>query len=184
MATKSDFTADEWKALLESPLLAGFAITAADPIGFFTTIREGWAEAKELAAAKTTASDELIKAVAEDLLTSEGRTAARSRRRHSDQRTKGQGARRIEARGGDRRRQGAGRRRSLQDLARAHRPARRGSRGERIPGLWRRPGQRQRKGDARRDSWRAGRLTPIFPSLSRRRSTSRRRRRFGGALLA
>jgi hypothetical protein len=77
MATKSDFTADEWKTLLESPLLAGFAITAADPIGFFTTIREGWAEAKELAAAKTTASDELIKAVAEDLLTAEGRTAAR-----------------------------------------------------------------------------------------------------------
>ena len=77
MATKSDFTADEWKTLLESPLLAGFAITAADPIGFFTTIREGWAEAKELAAAKTSASDELIKAVAEDLLTSEGRDAAR-----------------------------------------------------------------------------------------------------------
>jgi hypothetical protein len=77
MATKSDFTADEWKTLLESPLLAGFAITAADPIGFFTTIREGWAEAKELAAAKTSASDELIKAVAEDLLTPEGRTAAR-----------------------------------------------------------------------------------------------------------
>ena len=77
MATKSDFTADEWKTLLESPLLAGFAITAADPIGFFTTIKEGWAEAKELAAAKTSASDELIKAVAEDLLTSEGRTAAR-----------------------------------------------------------------------------------------------------------
>ena len=41
MATKSDFSADEWKTLLESPLLAGFAITAADPIGFFTTIREG-----------------------------------------------------------------------------------------------------------------------------------------------
>jgi hypothetical protein len=77
MATKSDFTADEWKTLLESPILAGFAITAADPSGFISTIKEGWANAKELATAKTTASDELIKAVAEDLLTSEGRTAAR-----------------------------------------------------------------------------------------------------------
>ncbi len=77
MATKSDFTADEWKTLLESPLLAGFAISAADPSGFFGTIKEGWAEAKELAAARTGASDELIKAVAEDLLTTEGRAAAR-----------------------------------------------------------------------------------------------------------
>ena len=58
MATKSDFTADEWKTLLESPLLAGFAISAADPSGFFGTIKEGWAEAKELAAARTGAGDE------------------------------------------------------------------------------------------------------------------------------
>ena len=148
MATKSDFTADEWKTLLESPLLAGFAITAADPIGFFTTIREGWAEAKELAAAKTSASDELIKAVAEDLLTSEGRAAARdgvqalvAGAQIGELKDRALGE--IEARGGDRRRQGAGRRRGLQDLARTHLPARRGSRGERIPGLWRGPGQRQ-----------------------------------------
>jgi hypothetical protein len=77
MATKSDFTADEWKTLLESPLLAGFAVSAADPSGFFGTIKEGWASAKELAAARTSASDELIKAVAEDLLTADGRSAAR-----------------------------------------------------------------------------------------------------------
>ncbi len=77
MATKTDFTADEWKSLLESPLLAGFAISAADPSGFIGTIKEGWASAKELAAAKTSASDELIKAVADDLFTAEGRSAAR-----------------------------------------------------------------------------------------------------------
>ncbi len=78
MATKTNFTADEWKTLLESPILAGFAISAADPSGFFGTIREGWANAKELAAAKAGASDELIKAVAEDLFTGDGREAARA----------------------------------------------------------------------------------------------------------
>ena len=31
MATMTNFTSDEWKKLLESPLLAGFAISAADP---------------------------------------------------------------------------------------------------------------------------------------------------------
>jgi len=77
MATKTDFTPEEWKTLLESPILAGFAISAADPSGFFSTLHEGWANAKELAAAKTSASDELIKAVADDLFTGEGRDAAR-----------------------------------------------------------------------------------------------------------
>lgn len=76
MAIKTNFTPEEWKTVLEAPVLAGFAITAADPSGLFSTLKEGWANAKELAAAKASASDELIKAVAEDLFTSEGRTGA------------------------------------------------------------------------------------------------------------
>jgi hypothetical protein len=76
MATKTNFSPDEWKTVLEAPVLAGFAITAADPSGLFATLKEGWANAKELAAAKTSASDELIKSVAEDLFTSEGRRGA------------------------------------------------------------------------------------------------------------
>ena len=52
MATKTDFSAEEWKKLLESPLLAGFAISAADPHGFFGTIKEGLASAHALAEAK------------------------------------------------------------------------------------------------------------------------------------
>ena len=79
MAVKSNFSADEWNTVLEAPVLAGFAITAADPSGLFGTLKEGWANAKELAAAKTSASDELIKSVAEDLFTSEGRTGAHDR---------------------------------------------------------------------------------------------------------
>ncbi|MGA9599818.1 MAG: hypothetical protein WBS22_06120 [Methylocystis sp.] len=76
MAVKTNFSADEWRTVLEAPVLAGFAITAADPSGIFGTLAEGWANAKELAAAKTSASDELIKAIAEDLFTSEGRASA------------------------------------------------------------------------------------------------------------
>jgi hypothetical protein len=78
MATKANFTPDEWKKLLESPLLAGFAISAADPSGFFSLMKEGFATARALAEAKSNPSaDELIKAVTEDLLTQEGRTNAR-----------------------------------------------------------------------------------------------------------
>lgn len=78
MADKSSFTPDEWKKLIESPLLAGFAISAGDPSGFIGTLQEGLASAKALAEAKADANaDALIKAVVNDLLTPEGRTAAR-----------------------------------------------------------------------------------------------------------
>ena len=78
MANKSNFTNEEWKKLLEAPLLAGFAVSAGDPSGFIGTLQEGMASAKALAAAKTDpGADEPIKAVVEDLLTPEGRTAAR-----------------------------------------------------------------------------------------------------------
>ena len=33
MADKSSFTKEEWTLLLESPMVAGMAITAADPSG-------------------------------------------------------------------------------------------------------------------------------------------------------
>ena len=79
MAVKTNFSSGEWKTVLEAPVLAGFAITAADPSGIFGTLKEGWANARKLATAKTSASDELIKSVAEDLFTSEGRTGAHDR---------------------------------------------------------------------------------------------------------
>ena len=31
MATKANFTPDEWKTLLQSPLVVGIAVSAADP---------------------------------------------------------------------------------------------------------------------------------------------------------
>ena len=35
MATKTDFTKEEWTLLLESPMMAGMAVTAADPSGLW-----------------------------------------------------------------------------------------------------------------------------------------------------
>lgn len=78
MADKTNFTPDEWKKVLEAPLLAGFAVSAADPSGFIGILQEGFASAKALAAAKAdSGADALIKAVVEDLLTPDGRAAAR-----------------------------------------------------------------------------------------------------------
>jgi hypothetical protein len=40
MATKTDFTAEEWGRLLASPMVAGMAITAADPSGVWGLLKE------------------------------------------------------------------------------------------------------------------------------------------------
>jgi hypothetical protein len=77
MVSKSDFSPDEWKKLVQAPLLAGFAITAADPSSFVGTLQEAFANAKQLAEAKTGASGELVKEVAEEILSATGRTEAR-----------------------------------------------------------------------------------------------------------
>jgi hypothetical protein len=78
MATKSCFTPEEWRKLLEAPLLAGFAVSVADPGGLFSTLKEGLASARALTEATIDQSaDELIKAVTEDLLTPDGRSSVR-----------------------------------------------------------------------------------------------------------
>lgn len=77
MATKTDFTPEQWSKLVQAPLLAGFAVSAADPSGLIGTLQEGMASARALATAKSESSDTLIKAVVEDLLTADGRNTAR-----------------------------------------------------------------------------------------------------------
>lgn len=77
MVAKNDFTPAEWKKLVQAPLLAGFAVTAADPSSFVGTLQEAFANAKQLAEAKSGASGELVKAIAEEILSSSGRTEAR-----------------------------------------------------------------------------------------------------------
>lgn len=80
MAAKTNFTKEQWDKVLQAPLLVGFAVSAGDPSGFIGLIQESMASAKALAAAEADAgADELIKAAVDDLLTPEGRTAARER---------------------------------------------------------------------------------------------------------
>ena len=78
MADKTTFTKEEWTLLLESPMIAGMAVTAADPSGLWGLLKEsfagGTALTKAIAGADTNA---LVKAVVNDFSSSEGRSAAR-----------------------------------------------------------------------------------------------------------
>ena len=53
MAGKSDFTVDEWKQLLESVMMAGIAVTAAEPSGLWGTVKESFASAQGMASGKS-----------------------------------------------------------------------------------------------------------------------------------
>jgi hypothetical protein len=78
MADKSSFTKDEWTRLLESPMMAGMAITAADPSGLWGLLKESFAGGAALTKVATDSNaNALIKAVVADFSTSEGRSAAR-----------------------------------------------------------------------------------------------------------
>lgn len=78
MATKADFTTEEWSEVLGSVMLAGMAVTLADPSGLIGMAKEGFASGSALLEAKSDPNaSELIKAVVSDFGTSEGRTAAR-----------------------------------------------------------------------------------------------------------
>src|SRR5271155_4123923 len=77
MATKADFTPDEWKLLLQSPLIAGVAISAADPSGLIGMMKESMASARALIQAKTDPTAAARgKAVGSEFETSAGRGLA------------------------------------------------------------------------------------------------------------
>lgn len=78
MVDKSTFTQDEWRLILASPMLAGMAVTLADPSGIFGTLKEGFAGASALLTAKKDAgANAIARAIAADFETPEGRTMAR-----------------------------------------------------------------------------------------------------------
>lgn len=77
MTSKADFTAEEWQQLLGGAFMAGFAITAADPSGLWGMFKETFASGRALMEAKGSAtSNELMKAIAADFETAEGRAGA------------------------------------------------------------------------------------------------------------
>ena len=78
MVNKTSFTLEEWKQLLQSPMLASMAVTAAEPSGLWGMLKESFAAGGRLAKAKTDpAANELVKAVVTDFESGEGRSAAR-----------------------------------------------------------------------------------------------------------
>jgi len=78
MADKSTFTKQEWSLLLQSPMIAGMAITAADPSGLWGLLKDSFAGGAALTKVATDSNaNALIKAVVADFSTSEGRSAAR-----------------------------------------------------------------------------------------------------------
>ena len=78
MADKSNFTKDEWTLLLKSPMIAGMAVTAAEPSGLWGLLKESFAGGAALTRVATDATaNALVKAVVADFSNSEGRSAAR-----------------------------------------------------------------------------------------------------------
>src|SRR6478672_1572363 len=76
MANKQSFTPEEWTKILESTMLAGMAVTAAEPSGLWGLMKEGIAGSSALAQAKADpGSNELVKAVVAEYETSAGRSA-------------------------------------------------------------------------------------------------------------
>jgi len=71
MATKQNFAPEEWTKILQSPMLASMAVSAAEPSGLWGALKEAIASGSALAAAKSEAnSNELIKDVVADFETS------------------------------------------------------------------------------------------------------------------
>ena len=52
MANKQNFTPDEWTKVLESMMLAGVAVSAAEPSGLWGTLKEGFASSSTIAKSK------------------------------------------------------------------------------------------------------------------------------------
>jgi hypothetical protein len=77
MADKTSFTPEEWVQLLEAPMLAGMAVSAAEPSGLFGMLKESFATGKLLVQATSDAdANALVRAVAADYQTADGRKAA------------------------------------------------------------------------------------------------------------
>ena len=70
MTDKSNFTPEEWKLLLESVMMAGVAVTAAEPGGLWGLLKESLASGSALAQAQVDPrSGPLVKAVVADFET-------------------------------------------------------------------------------------------------------------------
>jgi hypothetical protein len=67
MTTKADFTEDEWATLVRSPMVAGMAITIADPGGPIEVVKETSAVLKFAAGSSGEQRDDLVGEVAREM---------------------------------------------------------------------------------------------------------------------
>lgn len=77
MALKDSFTPEEWAQLVAAPMVAGIAVTAADPGGLISTVRESFAVAGAVQQAKAAGGAPLIAEIAAAYDSAEGREMAR-----------------------------------------------------------------------------------------------------------
>jgi hypothetical protein len=78
MADKASFTSEEWARVAASPMVASMAITAADPSGLWSLLKESMAGGWALLEAKQDAqANPLVKAVADDIADPATRDAVR-----------------------------------------------------------------------------------------------------------
>ena len=77
MSLKDSFTPEEWARVLGAPMLAGIAVTAAEPGGLWGAVKESAAVAGAMGAAKASGADALIGEIVAAYETAEGREMAR-----------------------------------------------------------------------------------------------------------
>jgi len=78
MSSKDNFSDEEWGLVIQAPLVAGFAVTAADPGGLIGAFQESAAVAKAMTNAKQSAAEGSLLAEAVSAFeTSEARGIAR-----------------------------------------------------------------------------------------------------------
>jgi hypothetical protein len=67
MTTKADFTEDEWATLVRSPMVAGMAITLADPGGPIEVVKETSAVIKVVTGSSSDDRDDLVGELAREV---------------------------------------------------------------------------------------------------------------------
>ncbi|TPE52501.1 hypothetical protein [Amaricoccus solimangrovi] len=83
MSLKDSFTSEEWARVLGAPMIAGIAVTAAEPGGLWGAVKESLAVAGAIGKAKSQGGQNaLIDAVVAAYETSEGRDLARGVLKH------------------------------------------------------------------------------------------------------
>jgi hypothetical protein len=76
MATRSNFTPEEWGRVLSSPMVVAMAITAADPGGLWGLLKESMSGGFAILEARQDShASPLVRDVAHDFTTRDGRTA-------------------------------------------------------------------------------------------------------------